>query len=47
MLYAILTCPLRHGLRLEKLYSSVELTPAPVRIPTQRPLFRSFASIVG
>ena len=30
-----------------ELYSSVEVTPAPVRVPTQRPPVASFTSVVG
>ena len=29
------------------LYTSVEVTPAPVQVPTQRPLFPSLTSVVG
>ena len=36
-----------HGLRPEKQYTSVAVTPPPVRVPTQRPLIPSFTSVVG
>ena len=32
---------------IKKLYTSVEVTPAPVRIPTQRPHLPNFTSVVG
>ena len=34
-------------LRPKKLYTSVEVTPAPAWVPTQRPLVPSFMSAVG
>ena len=36
-----------HGLRPRKLYVSVAVTSAPVRVSTQRPLVPSFTSVVG
>ena len=39
--------PWSHGLRPKKLYTSVEVIPAPVRVPTQWPLVSSFTSVVG
>ena len=36
-----------HGLRSRKLYTSVAVTPAPIRVPTQWLLVPSFMSIVG
>ena len=40
-------CPWSHGLRTRKLYNIVDLTPAPVRVPTQRPLVPSCTSVVA
>ena len=40
-------CPWRNGLRPKKLFTSVTVTSAPVRIPTQRPLVPRFTSVVG
>ena len=40
-------CPWSHGLRSKMLYPSVAVTPAPVRVLTQRPLVPSFTSVVG
>ena len=40
-------CPWSHGLWPKKLYTSVEVTPAPVPVPTQRLLVPSFTSVVG
>ena len=34
-----------HGLRQRKLYTRVTVTPAPVRVPPQRPLVPSFTSV--
>ena len=34
-----------YGLRPKKLYISVEVTPASVRVPTQHPLVPSFTSV--
>ena len=31
----------------EKAYTSVEVIPASIRIPTQRPVVQSFTSVVG
>ena len=39
-------CLWSHGLRPKKLYTSVEVIPAPVRVPTQRPLVPSFMFVV-
>ena len=39
--------PRIHGLRPKKLYTSMEVTPAPVWALTQRPLVPSFTSVVG
>ena len=41
------SCPLSHGLRPKKLSVSVSVPPAPVRIPSQRPLAPSFASVTS
>ena len=40
-------CPWNHWLRPKKHHTSVEVAPAPVRVPTQRPLAPSFMSVVG
>ena len=40
-------CPWNHGLRPRKLYHSVAVTSALVRVPTQWPLVRSFMPVVG
>ena len=42
----IFTLPL-YGLRPRKLYHSVAVTPAPVRVPTQRSLVPCFMAVVG
>ena len=36
-----------HGLRPRKLYTTVAVTPVPVRVPTQWPLVQSYTSVVG
>ena len=38
--------PWSHGLRSKKRYTSVEVTPAPVRFPAQRSVVLSFMSVV-
>ena len=38
-------CPWSHGLRPKKLSVSVAVSPAPVRVPSQRPLAPSVASV--
>ena len=38
-------CPWSHGLRPKKLSVSVAVPPAPVRVPSQRPLPPSVASV--
>ena len=38
-------CPWSHGLRLKKLLVSVAVPPAPVRVPCQKPLAPSVASV--
>ena len=40
-------CPWSHGLRPKKLSVSVAVPPAPVRVPGQRPLAPSVASIAN
>ena len=40
-------CPWSHGLRPKKLSLSVAVTPAPVRVPSQRPLAPSVASVTS
>ena len=40
-------CPWSHGLRPKKLSVSVAVPPAPVRVPSQRPLAPSVSSVVG
>ena len=39
-------CPRSHGLRPKKLYTGVQVTPAPVQISIQQPLVLSFKSVV-
>ena len=39
--------PWIHGQRSRKLHRSVAVTPAPIRVLTQRPLVPSFTSVVG
>jgi hypothetical protein len=41
------SCPWSHGLRPEKLLVSVAMAPAPVRIPSERPLAPSVASVTS
>ena len=40
-------CPWSHGLRPKKLLVSVAVPPAPVRVPSQRPLAPSFVSVTS
>ena len=41
------SCPCSHGLRPKKLSVSVAVPPAPVRVPNQRPLAPSVASVAN
>ena len=41
------SCPWSHGLRPKKLSVSVTVPPAPVRVPSQRPLAPSVASVTS
>ena len=41
------SCPWSHGLRPKKLSVSVAVPPAPVRVPSQRPLAPSVASVTS
>ena len=43
----ITCCPWSHGLRPKKLSVSVAVPPAPVRVPIQRPLAQSVASLTS
>ena len=40
-------CPWSHGLQPKKLYASVAVPPAPVRVPRQRPLAPSIMSLAS
>ena len=40
-------CPWSHGLRPKKLEASVAVPPAPVRVPSQRQLAQSVASVTS
>ena len=40
-------CPWSHGLRSKKNLVSVAVPPAPVRVPSQRPLAPSVASVTS
>ena len=40
-------CPWSHGLRPKELLVSVAVPPAPVRVPSQRPLAPSVASVTS
>ena len=40
-------CPWSHGLRPKKLLASLAVSPAPVRVPSQRPLVPSVASVTS
>ena len=41
------SCPWSHGLRPKKLSVSVTVPPAPVRVPSQRPLAPSIMSVMS
>ena len=41
------SCPWSHGLGPKKLSASVTVPPAPVRVPSQRPLAPSVASVTS
>ena len=43
----ITCCPWSHGLRPKKLQACVAVPPAPVRVPSQRPLAPSVASVTS
>ena len=40
-------CPWNHGLQPKKHYASVAVPPAPVRVPSRRPLAPSIASVTS
>ena len=46
-MWVLTCCPWSHGLRPKKLSVSVAVPPAPVRVPSQRPLAPSVASVTS